>query len=70
MLWHHLAIRLGLALILGAFIGAERQWRQRMAGLRTNAYGCRRRQPTIFSVSNFHEACNHPNRNCGRQNFD
>ena len=37
MLWHHFAIRLGLALILGAFIGAERQWRQRMAGLRTNA---------------------------------
>jgi putative Mg2+ transporter-C (MgtC) family protein len=28
---------LGLALFLGAFIGAERQWRQRMAGLRTNA---------------------------------
>ncbi|HZD50926.1 MAG TPA: MgtC/SapB family protein [Silvibacterium sp.] len=26
-----------LALTLGAFIGAERQWRQRMAGLRTNA---------------------------------
>lgn len=37
MLWHYFAIRLGLALILGAFIGAERQWRQRMAGLRTNA---------------------------------
>ena len=37
MLWHHFAIRLGLALILGASIGAERQWRQRMAGLRTNA---------------------------------
>jgi putative Mg2+ transporter-C (MgtC) family protein len=37
MLWHRFAIRLGLALILGAFIGAERQWRQRMAGLRTNA---------------------------------
>jgi putative Mg2+ transporter-C (MgtC) family protein len=37
MLWHHFAIRLCLALILGAFIGAERQWRQRMAGLRTNA---------------------------------
>ena len=35
MLWHHFAIRLGLALILGALIGAERQWRQRMAGLRT-----------------------------------
>ena len=37
MLWHHFAIRLGVALILGALIGAERQWRQRMAGLRTNA---------------------------------
>jgi putative Mg2+ transporter-C (MgtC) family protein len=37
MLWHLFAVRLGLALILGAFIGAERQWRQRMAGLRTNA---------------------------------
>jgi putative Mg2+ transporter-C (MgtC) family protein len=37
MLWHHFAIRLGLALILGASVGAERQWRQRMAGLRTNA---------------------------------
>jgi putative Mg2+ transporter-C (MgtC) family protein len=37
MLWHQFAIRLGLALVLGAFIGAERQWRQRMAGLRTNA---------------------------------
>jgi len=28
--------RLGLALILGAGIGLERQWRQRLAGLRTN----------------------------------
>jgi len=37
VLWHHFAIRLALALILGACIGAERQWRQRMAGLRTNA---------------------------------
>lgn len=37
MMWHHFALRLGLALILGALIGAERQWRQRMAGLRTNA---------------------------------
>jgi MgtC family len=26
-----------LALVLGALIGLERQWRQRMAGLRTNA---------------------------------
>lgn len=30
-------IRLGTALLLGAVIGFERQWRQRMAGLRTNA---------------------------------
>ncbi|WP_206930810.1 MgtC/SapB family protein [Roseococcus thiosulfatophilus] len=30
-------LRLALALLLGAAIGAERQWRQRMAGLRTNA---------------------------------
>ncbi len=31
------ALRILLALILGAIIGAERQMRQRMAGLRTNA---------------------------------
>lgn len=31
------AIRLGLALLLGAAIGFERQWNQKMAGLRTNA---------------------------------
>jgi putative Mg2+ transporter-C (MgtC) family protein len=37
MLWQHFAIRLGLALLLGLIIGAERQWRQRTAGLRTNA---------------------------------
>lgn len=37
MIWHFFLLRLALALILGAFIGAERQWRQRMAGLRTNA---------------------------------
>ena len=30
------ATRLFLALVLGAVIGVERQWRQRMAGLRTN----------------------------------
>jgi len=30
-------LRLAAALALGALIGAERQWRQRMAGLRTNA---------------------------------
>jgi putative Mg2+ transporter-C (MgtC) family protein len=37
MQWHHFAIRLGLALMLGSFIGAERQWRHRTAGLRTHA---------------------------------
>lgn len=37
MAWHVFAIRLIVALLFGALIGAERQWRQRMAGLRTNA---------------------------------
>src|SRR5215475_8889577 len=37
MLWHHFSIRLGLALVLGSVIGAERQWRHRTAGLRTHA---------------------------------
>jgi putative Mg2+ transporter-C (MgtC) family protein len=32
-----IAIRLATALLVGAVIGFERQWRQRMAGLRTNA---------------------------------
>jgi putative Mg2+ transporter-C (MgtC) family protein len=32
-----IAIRLGTALLIGAVIGFERQWRQQMAGLRTNA---------------------------------
>ncbi|NHN55821.1 MgtC/SapB family protein [Calidifontibacter sp. DB0510] len=33
----YFAARAALALVLGACIGAERQWRQRGAGLRTNA---------------------------------
>jgi putative Mg2+ transporter-C (MgtC) family protein len=37
MAWHVFTIRLVVALLFGALIGAERQWRQRMAGLRTNA---------------------------------
>jgi putative Mg2+ transporter-C (MgtC) family protein len=37
MAWYFFAIRLSVALLLGALVGAERQWRQRMAGLRTNA---------------------------------
>lgn len=36
MPWHEFAIRLIVAFILGALVGAERQWRQRTAGLRTN----------------------------------
>jgi putative Mg2+ transporter-C (MgtC) family protein len=31
------SLRLGAALLMGACIGLERQWRQRMAGTRTNA---------------------------------
>ena len=37
MTWVEFTIRLMLAQVLGAGIGVERQWRQRMAGLRTNA---------------------------------
>jgi putative Mg2+ transporter-C (MgtC) family protein len=36
MVWYVVAIRLIAALLLGALVGAERQWRQRTAGLRTN----------------------------------
>ena len=37
MTWIQFIIRLALAQFLGAAIGVERQWHQRMAGLRTNA---------------------------------
>jgi len=37
MLWHQFIIYVVVAVILGALIGAERQWHQRIAGLRTNA---------------------------------
>jgi putative Mg2+ transporter-C (MgtC) family protein len=36
MVWYLFAVRLLVALFLGALVGAERQWRQRTAGLRTN----------------------------------
>jgi putative Mg2+ transporter-C (MgtC) family protein len=36
MAWYQFALRLIVALLLGALVGAERQWRQRTAGLRTN----------------------------------
>jgi putative Mg2+ transporter-C (MgtC) family protein len=35
--WQTILLRLGYALLLGSAIGFERQWRQKMAGLRTNA---------------------------------
>jgi putative Mg2+ transporter-C (MgtC) family protein len=31
------SLRLGAALLMGTVVGLERQWRQRMAGTRTNA---------------------------------
>ena len=37
MAWHYFVAHLGTALVLGAVIGAERQWHQRIASLRTNA---------------------------------
>jgi len=30
-------LRVSIALVFGSLIGLERQWRQRLAGLRTNA---------------------------------
>ncbi|BAZ07458.1 MgtC/SapB family protein [Calothrix sp. NIES-3974] len=40
MTWQDFAIRLFVAFTLGSAIGLERQWRQRMAGLRTNTLVC------------------------------
>lgn len=37
MSWLDFSFRIVLALLFGALIGLERQWRQRRAGLRTNA---------------------------------
>lgn len=36
MLWEQITLRLGLAMLLGAAIGIERQWRSHYVGLRTN----------------------------------
>ncbi|MFS8897124.1 MgtC/SapB family protein [Synechococcus sp. R3-13] len=36
MTWIDFTLRLAVAFVLGSLIGLERQWRQRMAGLRTN----------------------------------
>jgi len=35
--WQNILLRLGAALLFGSAIGFERQWHQKMAGLRTNA---------------------------------
>ena len=40
MTWLDFTIRLTVAFLLGSVIGLERQWRQRMAGLRTNTLVC------------------------------
>ncbi|MCX7596838.1 MAG: MgtC/SapB family protein [Fischerella sp.] len=40
MTWLDFTIRLAVAFLLGSVIGLERQWRQRMAGLRTNTLVC------------------------------
>lgn len=37
MSWSEFTFRIGAALFFGALVGLERQWRQRRAGLRTNA---------------------------------
>jgi putative Mg2+ transporter-C (MgtC) family protein len=37
MNWLDFTVRIAVAVLLGALIGLERQWRQRLAGLRTNA---------------------------------
>ena len=34
------SIRVGLALLLGSLIGAEREWKHKLAGLKTNALVC------------------------------
>jgi putative Mg2+ transporter-C (MgtC) family protein len=40
MSWIDFTLRLACAFLLGSGIGLERQWRQRMAGLRTNTLVC------------------------------
>lgn len=40
MTWQEFGMRLVVAFILGSAIGLERQWRQRLAGLRTNTLVC------------------------------
>ena len=48
------------AMLLGALIGAERQWRQRMAGLRTNALVAT--GPAVFILSSVAASPDSPGR--------
>ena len=35
--WHIVLLRIGLAFVLGALAGIEREWRHKVAGIKTNA---------------------------------
>ena len=48
---HLFAVRLALSVLFGFAIGLERQWRQRMAGTRTNALVCA--GASVFVMSGF-----------------
>ncbi|MGL9724133.1 MgtC family protein [Sodalis sp. (in: enterobacteria)] len=60
MVWTSFILHLSLAALLGAAIGAERQWRQRMVGLRTNALVAT--GAAIFIMSSLGTAANNPAR--------
>jgi putative Mg2+ transporter-C (MgtC) family protein len=51
MVWHDFALRVLVALALGAFIGAKRPFRQRLASLRMNASTAPLLFATIFALS-------------------
>ncbi|MGL4860395.1 MAG: MgtC family protein [Enterobacteriaceae bacterium] len=60
MIWAPFTLNLLLAISLGALIGAERQWRQRMAGLRTNALVAV--GAAVFILSSFTTSADSPGR--------
>ncbi|MDE1478427.1 MgtC family protein [Xenorhabdus bovienii] len=60
MLLTPIAIHLLSAMFFGALIGAERQWRQRMAGLRTNALVAT--GAAVFILSSMSESVDSPGR--------
>lgn len=51
MAWHNFALRVLVALALGAFIGARRPFRQRLASLRMNASAASVLFAAIFALS-------------------